>query len=262
MAEIDDQNDDAGENDAAAAHEAKADGAPNSAPAIYRPDGLPDHLVGATDTATIDALFKAYSGARTELSTRGGAPDSVDAYALSFADDAPDHVKAITADDPAIKLARDLALKHKMSPVQFGFVTDFLGEATRAGMIDAPLDLKAEMMAFGGEDAFEKARGAIKAQVETLKTRGLVGDAEMAEFEMITSTAAGLKLVAALRSEGPSALNVDGGNRVSGLTFDDVEARMNDPRYSTRSPKYDAAFRDQTSQMLKELEVRGALPKR
>jgi hypothetical protein len=258
MFETDDQNDDTGNVDPAAAVEEK----PNDAPSIYRPEGLPDHLVGASDTETLDKLFKAYSGARTELSTRGGAPESVEGYALTFADDAPDHVKAITADDPAIKMARDLALKHKMSPAQFGFVTDFLGEATKAGMIDAPLDLKAEMTAFGGEDAFEKARGAIKAQVETLKTRGVVGDAEMAELDMITSTAAGLKLVSALRGGGPSALNVDAGQAAGGVTYEDLQARMNDPRYSTRSAKYDQAFRDQTSQMLKDLEARGGLPKR
>jgi hypothetical protein len=252
MADIDDQNDDTG----------NVEEKPNDSPSIYRPEGLPDHLVGASDTETLDKLFKAYSGARTELSTRGGAPESVEGYALTFADDAPDHVKAITSDDPAIKMARDLALKHKMSPAQFGFVTDFLGEATKAGMIDAPLDLKAEMTAFGGEDAFEKARGAIKAQVETLKTRGVVGDAEMAELDMITSTAAGLKLVAALRGGGPSALNVDAGQAAGGVTYEDLQARMNDPRYSTRSSKYDQAFRDQTSQMLKDLEARGGLPKR
>lgn len=258
MHNADDQNNDADDVDTGAAPEGK----PNDAPSIYRPEGLPDHLVGASDTETLDKLFKAYSGARTELSTRGGAPESIEGYALTFADDAPDHIKAITADDPAIKMARDLALKHKMSPAQFGFVTDFLGEATKAGMIDAPLDLKAEMTAFGGEDAFEKARGAIKAQVETLKTRGVVGDAEMAELDMITSTAAGLKLVSALRGGGPSALNVDGGNPSGAMSFDDVKARMADPRHSTRSPQYDAAFRNQTEAMLKELEARGGIPAR
>lgn len=236
--------------------------AADTPPSLYRPEGLPDHLAGASDTATIDELYKAYKGARTELSTRGGAPDSVDGYGLTFADDVPAHIKSLTADDPAIKIARDLALKHKMSPAQFGFVTDFLGEATKLGMIDAPLDLKAEMTAFGGEDAFEKARGAVKAQVETLKTRGLVGDAEMAELEMITSTAAGLKLITAMRGGPAPALDPGGGNSVGALSFEDVQARMNDPRYSTRSPKYDHAFRDQTSAMLRQLEERGALPKR
>ncbi|MEN9854940.1 MAG: hypothetical protein RLZZ157_66 [Pseudomonadota bacterium] len=231
------------------------------APAPYRPEGLPDHLAGDNDQATIDKLFKSYSGARAELSTRGVVPETVDGYELKFEGEVPEHIKTLTADDPAIKMARELALKHKMTPAQFGFVTDFLGEATKAGMIDAPLDLKAEMAAFGGEDAFEKARGAIRAQVETLKARGVVGDAEMAEFDMMTSTAAGLKLVAALRGGGASALNVDGGDPAGAFSLEDVKARMADDRYSTRSPKYDHAFREQTSNMLKQLEARGALPR-
>ena len=68
---------------APAAGQAPAD---PGASAAYRPEGLPDHLLGKDERETIDKLFKAYGGAREAIAKFGAVPEAPDKYEFTPAE--------------------------------------------------------------------------------------------------------------------------------------------------------------------------------
>lgn len=134
---------------------------------IYRPDGLEDHYLGDNDQGTIDNLKKALDGYRER---DGSVPDEATAYS-SFDDDAmPEtlrpHIKEL-ANDPLFAKVSESAKELRLPVPTFQKLTaDLFSAAQDAGMLEEPLDVKAERQALIPEHAQGLSAGEQQAAIE------------------------------------------------------------------------------------------------
>lgn len=260
-----------GENDDAPPAEAgKGDappaGADQGAPADqndpYRPDGLPDDFMGASDRETIDKVVAAHAaekkradGLRDKLA--GGAlPKSADEYPeIEYSPEFVEkHGPPAAADDPMHKIAREAAFNAGIPPEAFSrFVPAVLEAAGEAGILEPPLSLEAEVQAAGGEAAYKANMGVLDQRFDGLLAQGKIDEGGREELRVAAATAAGQKALLAVldlsREQGveidPSA---DGGRAV---TVDTVRARMQDDRYDSTGAKFDPEFVKETRRQAK-----------
>ncbi|BCH63003.1 hypothetical protein RvVAT039_02190 [Agrobacterium vitis] len=138
-----------------AAEGAAADGLPAAAPSIYRPEGLPDHMLGANDQQTIDNMKKALDGYRTR-DADAKIPDDPKAYS-EFSGEVPETIKVhleTLKGDPLFERMSAKALEHKMSvPAYQAMVQDFLSVSAEMGLLEPPIDTAAEKAALVPEYA-------------------------------------------------------------------------------------------------------------
>lgn len=133
-----------------AAGDAPAGGAQaSSAVEIYKPEGLPDHMLGATNNETIDKLKKANDGYR-ERDAQNQIPEKAEAYA-DFGADLPDaikpHLETLKA-DPLFERLAGKALEMKMPlPAYQSLVKEFLSVSGEMGLLEPPVDYEAEKKA-------------------------------------------------------------------------------------------------------------------
>lgn len=126
-----------------------ASATPPADAAIYKPEGLPDHLVGKTNQETIDNLKKAVDGYRNR-DAEAKVPEDAAAY-LEFSGDIPDTIKThleTLKSDPLFERMNAEALKHKMSvPAYQAMVQSFLSVSAEMGLLEPPIDVAAERAA-------------------------------------------------------------------------------------------------------------------
>lgn len=240
-----------------------AGGGGGNEPSPYRPDGLPEHLAGASDKETIDRLHDAYSGARRELSTRGVPPENVEEYTLDLAGTPAEHL-AIGADDPALTSFRGLAKEFGLTKEQFGIVPKFLAQAVESGLIDKPMspqELAASLAPadFRGDDAARIAAGEERqrqagAFATLFAANHKLDDAARLELQSLTYSPAGLAVLEAMNKAGMQTSVQTGGAGASGVpSADDLRRRQADPRNDRTSPKYDPNFAKQTRELYKQV---------
>lgn len=130
----------------AAAGAAAGGAAAPSAGEIYKPEGLPDHMLGKSNNETIDNLKKANDGYR-ERDAQNKVPDKAEAYA-EFAGDVPENVKPhldTLKADPLFGRLSAKALDMKVPlPVYQSLVTEFLSVSGEMGLLEPPIDFAAE----------------------------------------------------------------------------------------------------------------------
>ncbi len=119
---------------------------PAAAGEIYKPDGLPDTMVGKSDKETLDNVAKALKGYRDRDATNG-VPDNVDAYS-EFRQDLPDaikpHIEVLKGDELFGRVA-DKALKLGLSVNAYqGLVEEFVSVSTEMGLMEPVVDEAAE----------------------------------------------------------------------------------------------------------------------
>lgn len=116
---------------------------------IYKPEGVPDNMIGKTDRETADNMAKALKGYR-ERDSQNVVPDKVEAYADFGADIAPEvkpHLETL-AKDPLFERMTAFALeKHVPLPIFQGLTKNFLSVAAEMGMMEPPIDVAAERLA-------------------------------------------------------------------------------------------------------------------
>ena len=231
---------------------------------LYRPDGLPDHLVGATNNETIDKLLGGYSGAREELSKKGTVPESAEGYEIQFSDKAKTFV-GDDADEKAVKLFSEIAFKSGMPKEMAGqFFNEFIEGAVDAGFVEEPINVEKEIEALVPDDFAEKdpskrqAEGlkritAANAAIDGLVTRKVLDADQATIFKVVTSTAAGTKAIENLtKALGEHGLQTGGDTVNAGdVTKADLDKRVADPRNDPNSPKFEQAFYDKTTEMFK-----------
>lgn len=238
-----------------------------------RPEFLPEQFWDPKSGANLEKLAKSYSelrGAHNKLlNDKGGkveVPEEAAGYLEGFevqrtmgeGENASElkNVKEFGNDDPALVAAAEAAKKAGLSKDQFGtFASSFLHLID--GLVEAPLDVNAEIDALGGK---EKAIPLIKTNkmfIETMARSGQFSEEEAAFAQQFAKTAVGLRVLNKLRvATGekpiPSSGEVYGGSGAKSEA--EIQAMMNDPRYKAATPQGDA-YRAEVAEEIDKLNA-------
>lgn len=122
---------------------------PASAGSPYKPDGLPDHMLGQSDQQTIDNMKKALDGYRTR-DAEANIPSDPKAYA-EFTSEIPapikPHIEKLTG-DPLYDRVAAKAAELKLSVPQYqGLVMEMMSASSEMGILEPPIDIEAEKAA-------------------------------------------------------------------------------------------------------------------
>ncbi len=235
-----------------------ADPAPGAA-AAYHPAGLPENFRGSDDRATIDALVNAYKPLREKLNTIPKAPEKADAYKLVMNEKATEFMGDLS-EDPLMKSIPELALQHKLTADQYGFVGEVMNKMVELGAYaKQPSDAD-----LAGQLADPKLEGqqkedALKAGMERI-TNGRTwvdglgegySDNEKAELTLMTTSPGGLQLIEKLMAGSVGNTVNPGGSSVhtGGSIQDVITSRITDPRNVPNNAKYDRNFAQETRRM-------------
>jgi len=224
----------------------------------YVPDGLPDHLKGASEKEIIDKLWGAYKPARDTIAQRGEVPKSADAYQIQISDA---QKQLFSGDDltkdPAVKVWAKVAHEAGLTHKEFNLFGRFFEEMAKAGLTEPKIDPKAEIGRLGEDikatepDAAKReaegARRIVNANtwLQGLETRKHITQQERQVLSGLTTTAAGVRIIEKLAKlgQGTGVQNAAGGASGVGDTKESLDTAMMDDRYSSTSPKFDAGYR-------------------
>lgn len=220
---------------------------PNPNPAASQtfsfPDGIPDQYRGKDWGDTVGKMWPALDGFIKKQSEFGQVPKDATAYAWT----PPEQLAGLVGDqgrDVYVQTSKAAALKAGMSDKQYQTFMNELGDglfkARPQG--DAP---------FQPEDNSEIRQGNF-AWIDNMKAQGAFTDAEARQLDILAVDKAGSSLLAKLQQRFSPGFEVkpgDGqpGNGEFGVpaprSLAEVNKLMDDPRYDTRSQKFDKAFR-------------------
>lgn len=231
----------------------------DGASAVYRPEGLPDHLLGKDERETIDKLFKVVDGYRKGDAARGekvgAVPDAPDKYSFTPAETVAPYLPDV-AEDPVFKAAQAAAHKHGLGDKQFaGFVNEFMGGLVTGQMLDDPFSADKERAIIAPEitDPAERVKVAGKAANDTIAYLDALAEQGKITRETAdwakgrTDRGHFIRLVGALRAGAPG-IETGGQGTPAGITRADLQARMADARQKS-SP----AFQAETARMYQQL---------
>lgn len=242
----------------------QAQGGDGGSPSIYRPEGLPDHLLGTNDQETIDKLAKAYGGARRDIGRGdlGEVPEKPDGYQFAFSDPVKEILGDVEKDDLLLAVRED-AHKMGLTDKQFsGFLDAAFGRMLDMGLVEPPVDLAKELDALApdGGDALDEAgrKSAIEARirdnaaiVDVWKSRGMPAESGDA-LQALLDTAGGNKAIEWFRGKMGSPQPVPGGKPSGAATEADLTARSKDPRNQFGTREYDPAFAAETTRLYQQ----------
>lgn len=243
-----------------------ADPGGQTPPAAYYPEGLPEHLRGATERETIDKLFAEQTSLRETLSKNGAVPDDPAAYKFEFEGDPAKAIFDLEAEtsQKAVGMFKEVAKEFGLTDKQFAAVPRFLEKAVEAGLIEAPQSTESilESMApegtRGSPDEIRAAGGArltqalntVDAAIANQKMPAEVGE----QLKNMVSSAAGLNALEYLMQHNINDANQPGGQGgAAGVTAKDLQTRMADPRNDRNNNAYDADFAKQTIELYKQV---------
>lgn len=239
----------------------EGDGTPPAGGQPYFPQNFPDHMRGGNDRETIDKVFGAYSGLREELSKRGTVPKEPKEYNLALSETAAKVLGADLSKDRSSQIFRNLAHKHGLTDKQAsGIFGEFMDEQLAAGVIKV-IDPIAESKlivgdgAVGRTDDEVKGMAAARWQAVMDQIQGFVNDKSVsaegaAELKKIADTGHGvLALEALLKATGEHGLQPGGAGGGAGITKEELDKRINDPRCNPMNAKYDPAFEAETDRL-------------
>ncbi len=208
---------------------------------------LPENLRGATAIETLTKVSAEVKKLTEAAAAMPKPPDNAKDYALSLSDDATPFFGDLSA-DPAIEMVRGVALKAGLTTEQFqSVIGGALDQFVASGLIEKPIDPKAEWESLGSPVEQARITGPVLAFVDKLEA-GLKTDPSLKplleEAKIVSSTAAGTKLLSYLlasKREGTNVPNTGDGDTV--WTRDKLQQARRDPRYDTQSDQYDPVFR-------------------
>lgn len=255
-----------GDEPAAAAAAAAAAPAAAAADQVYKPEGLPDNLLGKTNQETIDNQAKALKGYR-DRDAANNIPDTPDAYA-TFSDEIPadikPHLDTLKADPLFARVGeRALALKVPV-PVYQGLVQEMLSVSAEMGLLEPVVNAEAERQELVPESAKHlpeaEQKQAIELRMNTnfafldaMVARGVANgglskeDADFAKA-MLGDSAKGHRVfewMAKTAGGSGSAVNMQQTQAAGGDERAQLRARAALPENTVGNPKFDQASFDQ-----------------
>lgn len=243
--------------------EVQIGGADGANPSAYKPEGIPDHLLGQDDKGTIDKLFKAYDGARTELAKGKPAPISAADYNFEWSDNLKS--AGLTNEDPAVKAFAEIAEKSSFSPEQMAAIPKFFDLALEKGWIEKPFDSGALLTSlapaeYKGSTEERQTKGAERLTAAENWIKQLdenahgFSDAMKQELRLLTTSVAGVQVVEQLMRSGMNvSVSPGGGHQPAAATKADLDRRISDPRNNFMDPKFDQQFAEDTRRLFKQL---------
>lgn len=216
-------------------------------PKGYWPDAakdLADKYRGLDDKATIDKLLG-------DLTARPKAPAAAADYKLELRPEIAAKLPEIDK-DPALGVYREVALKAGLTNEQFSnTIGEFYAALAEKGLLPDTINTDREierLMPEKGSKAERTAEAVKRIQAAHDNVRGMLANGTLSKSEASTmrgllATADGVSALEKLfKSMGERGLQ-GGGHGSGGDTKDSLKQMMADPRYDTRSSKYDVKFR-------------------
>lgn len=241
-----------------------ADAVKPPAAELYKPEGVPEHLFGATNNETIDKMFGAYKGARDELAKGKPAVPAAKDYQWNWSE-AVKGQGGIASDDAAIGAFAEIAHEHGYTQQQIDAIPKFFDKLIEKGVIEKPFD-SAQLLTdlapagYRGTPEEVQARGsqrlaAAEAWIGQLPASAGFDDAMRQEMRLLTTSAAGVKVIETFMKSGmnPSASAGGNGSQQGAVTKGDLDRRVADPRNDAYGQKYEPDFAAETRRMFKQL---------
>lgn len=195
-----------------------------------RPEYFPEKFWDEKEGPDIEALVKSYNELQKKFSQGGHkAPKE---YSVEFLQDENIDIK----NDPLVKGYTDWAKKYGITQDAYEDLAKTFMESNADFVQRSQADL-AEQKKLLGNKAEERI-GSVMKFGDTLKSRGVLSDQELAEFDSMAGTALGIKVIEKIRSyygEQPIAPIRD--SEALGMSKDEVKAMVADPRYG-KDPAY------------------------
>lgn len=215
---------------------------------VYKPEGLPDHMLGTSDQETLDKLLKAYKGARDELANKKGLPEKYEDYTIDLSEEDSEKylVKNEEGIDPVFETMKKTAFEEGIPQESFRRFIEKLYEQVTSDADTAADNLKStvdyQFQALGGPEKAKSVVDANTAWIDGLKNRGILTEDEATEMKMHTTYSEGLSWIDKVRvnsGEKPIPKSLSG--QLAGDALDEkaLHAMMRDPKYwRDKDPAY------------------------
>lgn len=251
--------------DGSAAAAAAAPGGP------YRPQGLPDTMFGKDDRETIDKMHTALTGYRQR---DAAVPDKVEAYNTFEVDKAPEAIRPFLSQlstDPVFAAASKVAMEERLPVATMHKLTTAIYQAGHeAGILEAPLDVKAERTALlpdnakalstADQDKAINARMQANEDFVNLMVTNQKIDKGVAEHAllMLMDTAKGNQFLEAMQAlatgqDRAQPFNGNGGAGNGQNEREQLRAELAKPEVDPQHPKFDRAKHDELDARYKKL---------
>jgi len=218
-------------------------------PKAYYPENLPEALRGTNDRETIDKLCG-------EVASRPKPPATAKDYKYEFEKDFTDKFGDLK-DDPVLPMWSEIALELGLdNKTAQAVVPKLFDKLAKAGLIAPPVDMDKELLKLEPNETDPVRRAskaatrvnAIGTKLQGLQTRGILNKTDMVRLSTMYLDADAVmtyeKIINLIPDEH-GLQSVHGAGPGGGETKDTIKAKMNDPRYDSLNPKYDAAYRKQ-----------------
>lgn len=219
----------------------------------FRPEGLPDHLFGENDRATIERLWGSVKGFRELEATRGAVPKDPTGYVFEPSEELKPFVGELDSDPLWNGIRADAHQLGVTDKVFGGLMNKILTRMVSEGLVEKPVDFQAELTALVPEAAaalpadqqkqeVQRRIGAALGYAKGLTNHGL-DQASVDALIAVADTAAGVKLIEWIQGQNRDprpALGGSGGG--SGETADSLRQAMADPRADRNSTSFDPTY--------------------
>lgn len=240
---------------------------------MFRPEGLPDHLLGKTNEETLTNVFKAFDGLRRNEGERGAVPKDAAGYKLDFGDKVKPYVTNFDK-DPVYKETLAIAHEAGLTDKQLNkFLPKLLEKMVDGGLVEAPVDANAQLLSLAppGQYADDKAKSAAAAK-RVNDNIAWVDVAKSDEHKTFGSNSKqiGEFLAAAVASDPRAHLAIEwlrgkenpvgpainlgggGGGGGGGLSDADLQARLNSPKNNPNHNEFDRAYAQETDRLYQQ----------
>jgi len=244
--------------------------------APYRPDGMADNLYGKSDKETIDLQHAALKGYRDRDAAKDMPDkpegylsfDGVDAKAFTLDQQFQPHFELLAKDAGALAAAAVAKEAGVPRPVFLNAMQAMLGAAKEAGVLEPPVDARAERAALlpethknlpeAQQSAAIDARMAANEQFLQLMVQNGGLDKDVAEYVQLMTfdSAKGHKFAEWLRGKvqagdaGPGAHGQGGGGA---MTREQLKAELAKPELTPGNPSFNRARYEEIDGQYKRL---------